>query len=214
LGDDGALRIVFDFGGVLFNWRPADLVRRYFPRLALDAASERGLIDAVFQGFDGDWAQFDRGLLEADELVERIALRTGLHLPDVQGLVDSVPQSLTPRADTVALLQRLHAVGATLHFLSNMPRIYAAHLDRTHPKLMGHFTSGLYSSHVQLIKPEAAMFRLASERFGVPGHRLVLLDDIADNVRAAQALGWKALHFRDAASCEADVRARGWWPGG
>ena len=100
----------------------------------------------------------------------------------------------------------------TLHFLSNMPRLYAEHLDRTHPELMGRFHSGVYSSRVQLIKPEEAMFRLASDRFGAAGEQLLLLDDIEVNVRAAQVHGWKALQFIDAASCEQALRAHGWWP--
>jgi HAD superfamily hydrolase (TIGR01509 family) len=77
---------------------------------------------------------------------------------------------------------------------------------------MAHFDNGVYSSHVRLIKPEQAMFRLASERFGAPAQQLVLLDDIAANVSAAQAHGWKALQFSDAAQCEAGLRANGWWP--
>lgn len=211
-GADGALRIVFDFGGVLFHWRPIELVQRHFPRQARDAASAQATVAAVFQGFGGDWAQFDRGALEASELVQRIVARTGLDLAEVQSLVDTVPHSLTPKADTVALLRRLHATGATLHFLSNMPRLYAEHLDRTHPDLMAHFLSGVYSAHVQLIKPEAAIYRVASERFGAPGHQLVLLDDVDVNVSAAQAQGWKALQFSDAAACERMLQANGWWP--
>jgi putative hydrolase of the HAD superfamily len=209
---DGALRIVFDFGGVLFNWRPLDLVRGHFPQQARDDASARATVAAVFQGFSGDWAQFDRGVLEAAELVQRIAARTGLPFAQVRALVDAVPASLTPKPDTVALLERLHAAGTTLHFLSNMPRLYADHLDRTHPELMARFAGGVYSSHVRLIKPEEALFRLAGERFGVPGHRLVLLDDMALNVEAALSHGWKALHFNDAASCERALQAQGWWP--
>jgi putative hydrolase of the HAD superfamily len=212
--DDGrALRIVFDFGGVLFNWQPIELVQRHFPQQAHDAASARASAAAVFQGFNGDWAEFDRGVLEADELAQRIATRTGLPVANVAALVDAVPPSLTPKSDTVTLLERLRGAGVTLHFLSNMPRLYADHLDRTHPELMAHFHSGVYSSRVQLIKPEEAMYRLASERFGAPGHRLVLLDDIAANVSAAQAHGWKALQFADAASCELALQAQGWWPG-
>jgi HAD superfamily hydrolase (TIGR01509 family) len=65
---------------------------------------------------------------------------------------------------------------------------------------------------VQVIKPEAAVFELASERFGAPPHRLVLLDDIAANVAGARANGWKALQFTDAASAEEALRANGWWP--
>jgi putative hydrolase of the HAD superfamily len=207
-----ALSIVFDFGGVLFNWRPIKLVQRHFPRHVHDNASARATVAAVFQGFGGDWAQFDRGVLEADELVQRIAVRTGLPRANVRELVDSVPASLTPKQDTVALLERLRSAGVTLHYLSNMPRLYAEHLDRTHPELMAHFRSGVYSSQVRLIKPEEALYRLASDRFGVSGAQLVLLDDIERNVRAAQAHGWKALQFSDAASCERALRAQGWWP--
>jgi putative hydrolase of the HAD superfamily len=170
------------------------------------------LVAVLFEGFGGDWAQFDRGTVEADELVRRIVARTGLAARDVATLVEAVPPSLTPKPDTVGLLQQLAASGVVLHFLSNMPRVYAEHLERTHPQLMAHFDSGVYSSHVQLIKPEAAIFELASARFGVPGERLVLLDDIAVNVAAAEASGWKALQFSDAAECERALRSRGWWP--
>jgi putative hydrolase of the HAD superfamily len=210
--EPGALRIVFDFGGVLFNWRPRELVQRFLPAHAGDDAAVVRLVSGVFQGFGGDWAQFDRGVLEADELVHRIATRTGLPSPDVAALVAGVPPSLTPRPDTVDLLLRLRAAGVTLHFLSNMPRPYAAHLDRTHPELMQHFERGLYSSHVQLIKPEAALYELASRHFDAPADRLVLLDDIAANVEAARTIGWKALQFTDAAACERALRAHGWWP--
>ncbi len=160
IADEGALRIVFDFGGVLFNWQPLELVRRYLPRQAVDAASTGALVADVFQGFGGDWAQFDRGALDDAELVRRIAARTGLPAREVAALVDGVPPSLTPKPDTVALLRRLRAAGTPLHFLSNMPRPYAEHLDRTHPDLMGHFRSGLYSSHVRLIKPEGEAVRV------------------------------------------------------
>jgi putative hydrolase of the HAD superfamily len=210
----GPLRIVFDFGGVLFNWRPIELVQRHLPRQAADAASTGALVADVFQGFGGDWAQFDRGLLDAPQLVRRIAARTGLDAGDLAALVDGVAPSLTPKPDTVDLLLRLHAAGAALHFLSNMPRPYAEHLDRSHPDLMGCFRSGLYSSHVRLIKPEAELFELARSRFAAAGDRLLLLDDIAANVDAARANGWLAVQFSDARGCERALRANGWWPGG
>jgi len=211
---DGSLpRIVFDFGGVLFNWQPVELVQRHLPLQATDAASIRSLVADVFQGFGGDWAQFDRGLLDEPQLVRRIVARTGLSASDVAALVDGVAPSLTPKPDTVDLLRRLRAAGAPLHFLSNMPRPYAEHLDRSHPDLMSHFRCGLYSSHVRLIKPEAELFELARRRFAGPGDRLVLLDDIAANVDAARADGWTGVQFIDSHHCEQALRANGWWPG-
>ena len=212
--DDGALRIVFDFGGVLFNWQPLELVRRHLPRYATDAASTRALVASVFQGFGGDWAQFDRGVLDEPELVRRIVARTGLDAREVAALVNGVPPSLTPKPDTVDLLLRLRAAGVALHFLSNMPLPYAEHLDRTHPELMRVFHSGLYSSRVQLIKPEAELYELAGRSFASAADRLVLLDDMAVNVDAARDSGWKALQFTDAHRCEQALRANGWWPSG
>jgi len=212
--DVAALRIVFDFGGVLFNWQPEQLVRRYLPRQATDAAAIRALVAGVFQGFGGDWAQFDRGVLDGPELVRRIAARTGLDAREVATLVDGVPPSLTPKPDTVDLLRRLGASGVTLHYLSNMPLPYAQYLNDRHPELLAHFRSGLYSSQARLIKPEAALYELARRRFGAAADRLLLLDDIAANVDAARASGWKALLFTDASSCEQTLRANGWWPSG
>jgi len=212
--DDGAFRIVFDFGGVLFNWRPAELLRRHLPRQATDAASIRALVAGVFGGFGGDWAQFDRGVLDAPELVRRIATRTGLDARELANLVDGIPLSLTPKSDTVDLVMRLRAAGAPLHFLSNMPLQYAEHLDDTHPDLMAAFRSGLYSSRVGLVKPEAELYDLASRRFNASPDRLVLLDDMPANVDAAHANGWKALQFTDAHSCEQALRANTWWPQG
>jgi len=210
----GALRFVFDFGGVLFNWQPLWLVRTYLPQHAVDAVASRALVADVFQGFGGDWAQFDRGAIGAGELVRRIVARTGLPVADVAALVDGVPPSLTPKPDTVALLHRLHAAAVPLHFLSNMPAAYAEHLERTHPELLARFGSGIYSSHVQLIKPEDEIFGLASQRFAAPPEHLVLLDDIEANVAAARANGWKALRFTDAHACEQALRTNGWWPVG
>lgn len=209
-----APRFVFDFAGVLFGWQPLELIRRCLPHRAPDDAAARTLQTAIFEGYGGDWATFDRGRIRADELVQRIAQRTALPAADVRTVVDAVPHALSPRADTVALLARLKAAGAALHFLSNMPLPYAEHLDRRYPDLMAQFGGGVYSCRVQLIKPEPAIFAAAAAAFDAAGHRLVLLDDILANVEAARASGWHALHFTDAASAEAALREQGWWPAG
>jgi putative hydrolase of the HAD superfamily len=210
--DEETLRIVFDFAGVVFRWQPLQLVQRHLPRHAADLDAAQTAMAAVFEGFGGDWALFDRGQLEADELVRRIVARSGFDAAGVAALVDAVPHALEPDAETVRLLSRLRAAGARLHFLSNMPLPYAAHLDRAHPEVIGHFTSGLYSAREGLIKPEPALYARAGERFGAPANRLLLIDDMPVNVEAARLHGWQAMHFTEAYSCEHALRAHGWWP--
>jgi putative hydrolase of the HAD superfamily len=204
-----AFRIVFDFGGVLFRWQPPQLLRSLLPQHAVDAASAQRLAESIFQGYGDDWAEFDRGVLEVPELVQRIAARTGLPSPAVQAVVNAVPAELQPAACTVALLQRLHARGRALHFLSNMPRPYAEHLQREHPFLRC-FASGVFSAHVGLVKPEPAIFAVAAQHFGAEPSQLLLIDDVAENVEAARDAGWQALQFVDTMDCEARLRAGGW----
>jgi putative hydrolase of the HAD superfamily len=205
------MKFVFDFGAVLFDWRPPALLRQHLPQRVVDEASAAHWVQQFFQDYSGDWGAFDGGTLAADELVARIAARTGLSPAEVQAVVDAVPQALAPLPDSVALLARLRRAAQPLYYLSNMPAPYADHLERTHP-FVGWFDDGVFSSRVKLSKPAPAIFALAQQRFGHPGHELVFLDDHPANVAAARAAGWNALLFRDAAQAEADLRAAGWWP--
>ncbi len=205
----GERHFVFDFGGVLFNWQPHELLRRTLPQQAIDEPSARHWVQQVFENYGGDWGEFDRGTVSPAELVLRIAVRTGLSAAAVQAVVDAVPAELQPQAATVALLGRLRTAGHRLFYLSNMPQPFAEHLERTHP-FVGWFEDGVFSSRVQHIKPEPAIFALAARRFGLLPTSLMFIDDVEHNVRAARVAGWNAQHFVDAEQCEAGLREQGW----
>jgi putative hydrolase of the HAD superfamily len=200
------INIVFDFGGVLFRWQPQDFLARLLPAHAPDAEAARVLAHDFFEGYTGDWGEFDRGTVEPGPLAARIARRTGLGLDEVRRVIDGVPAELQPIEGTVDLLHRLHAAGRPLYFLSNMPEPYAQHLERTHG-FLGLFRGGVFSSRAGLIKPEPEIFAHAAQRLGLVPERTVFIDDVADNVAAARAAGWRALQFVDPAQCEAALRA-------
>jgi len=200
--------IVFDFGGVLFNWHPPGLLRRELPHVATDEDSARHWAAQIFQGYEGDWAAFDRGTVTVPALVDRISRRTGLLPADVQRVVDAVPFELQPKPDTVALLHRLHDAGHTLYYLSNMPAPYADILESGNA-FFACFTAGVFSARVHLIKPEQAIFELAAAHFGQRPQDLLFLDDLAPNVAVARALGWHAWQFHDAAQTAVQLREAG-----
>ena len=205
------MKLVFDLGGVVLRWRPDEFLVRWLPERAPDAAAALALAAAVFEGFGGDWAEFDRGRLEAAVLARRIAARTGLPLETARHLIDAIPGELQPMDDTVALLERLRRAGQTLCFLSNMPAPYADHLQATHA-VLGAFEAGLYSSRIGLIKPEPALFEHAASVFGAASAELLLIDDNPANVVAAREAGWQGLRFESASQCEADLRRLGFLP--
>lgn len=195
---------IFDFGAVVFRWRPPVLLSRLVPEHTPTPEAAQALAHRFFvEG--GDWSRFDRGTIEVPELVARIAARTGLAPAQVQAVIDAVPAELAPLPDTVAWLAHLREAGHRLFYLSNMPRPYARHLSQAHP-FLSWFEAGLYSADVGHIKPERAVFELALQRFGVAAHDCVFLDDHPDNVRAARALGLQAVQFVDALQAQRDVR--------
>jgi HAD superfamily hydrolase (TIGR01509 family) len=200
--------IVFDFGAVVFQWRPTVMLRRELPHLATDETRAAHWAAQIFQSYGGDWADFDRGQVSVPDLVARISARTGLPRSDVQTAVDGVAGELQAQPAMVALLQRLHGAGRRLHFLSNMPAAVASELEARND-FMRCFTSGVFSSRVQLIKPDPAIYRLAAARFQAAPADLVFIDDHPPNVAAAQALGWDGFVFHSPAQAEAELGARG-----
>ena len=202
------MNLVFDFGGVLFRWQPHEFIARLLPERAPNEAAAHATVLEFFEGFGGDWGEFDRGTIDAGPLAERIAARTGLSLAQTRSVIDAVPEELRPVPGTVDLLRRLHQAGWPLYYLSNMPEPYARHLEATHD-FVAWFRSGLFSSRVRLIKPEPAIFTLAASSFGVEPGQTLFIDDVAHNVDAARAAGWQALRFHNPQQCEEELVRRG-----
>lgn len=198
------MAVIFDLGGVLLRWQPHVLVQQVLPRHAPDAGAAFTLVERLFQSFEpgSDWAEFDRGALDVPALVQRLSTRLSIPADALRQLVDAVPAHLMLMPDTVDLLRRLQAAGERLLYLSNMPSPYTAHV-RAQLQAIDVFEDGVFSAEVGLVKPEPAIFELAAQRFGLAPEACRYLDDNAVNVHAAQALGWQAWQFRDAAQAGA-----------
>lgn len=202
------LHFIFDFGAVLFRWRPDVLLAQVLPQRVHDPASAQHWKEQIFQSYQGDWGDFDDGRVTVPELVARISARTGLAPEEVQAVVAAVPAELAPIAGSVAILAALREAGHRLFFLSNMPEPYAQHLERSHA-FLSWFEAGVFSARVGCRKPAAPIFELALARFGVASHEALFIDDHPANIAAAQALGLPALLFTTPEQLALDLAARG-----
>lgn len=213
LGADTAAApaVVFDFGAVLFQWKPLQLLQQVVPDLAPDEAAAQRLAAQVFESFTpaSDWAQFDLGRVDEAALASRIARRIGAAEDRVRRVIDAIPGHLQPQPDTVALLRSLKAAGHRLFYLSNMPLPYAEHLERHNP-FIGDFADGIFSARVGLMKPRAEIFDLAERRFALDPARTVFIDDHAGNASAARGRGWQAVQFQSALQTRGALADSGW----
>jgi len=191
------LNLVFDLGGVVLDWRPADLLQATFPDQASSHQHAAALAQQVFG--HADWLAFDQGVLGAAELTRRTAARLALDASALATLIDSIGDLLQPMAGALELLDRLRQrrdghSPLRLYYLSNMPQPYARVLESRF-EFFSWFDGGLFSSDVQLIKPDPAIYQLLARRYAFNPGQTLFVDDLQANVRAAQALGWRGHHF-------------------
>jgi epoxide hydrolase-like predicted phosphatase len=64
----------------------------------------------------------------------------------------------------------------------------------------------IYSAEVKLVKPDARIFQLALARLGVQAKGAVFVDDMLENVRAAQSLGMKGVQFKNTMQAITEVK--------
>jgi len=204
------MAVVFDLGGVVFQWKPLILLQDLFPHLVSDEVAAKKLASQIFESFNpaSDWAQFDLGLIEPDALAAKISKRVGISEADMHVLIAAIPNHLAPLSGTVSLIADLKAAGQTLYYLSNMPAGYAQYLESTHD-FFQHFSDGIFSARIQQMKPQMPIFQSANQRFGVSGKETVFIDDVQHNIDAAHAHGWTGVRFDEPAQVRRDLVALG-----
>ncbi len=201
-------RVVFDFGAVLFRWRPAHVVRTVWPHRARTEAELAQTVADCFQAYGGDWGAFDQGLIDEQVLAERMQARMGWPVAEVLALVAAIDAELQVQPGVLALLLELKAAGHRLSYLSNMPTVLSRGLLARNP-LPTWFESGVFSCDVRLIKPDPALFALAAQSFGEQPTDCLLIDDHPANIEAAHAGGWQAELFTTPALLAEALNARG-----
>jgi 2-haloacid dehalogenase len=118
-------------------------------------------------------------------------------------------ESLGPAVDgMVELVEELDAAGIPLFAITNFSDEFWGPFARTQP-VFGRFRDIVVSGTERLVKPDRAIYELALRRFGMPASELIFIDDRAENVAGAEAVGMRGHLFRDAATLRADLSALG-----
>jgi putative hydrolase of the HAD superfamily len=190
--------VIFDFGGVLVNWRPEEIIDGFYAEPELREA----IRTHAFQ--HDDWLDMDRGVLDEATVVRRFAARMGRPDSEMSALLDRVRESLTPIEPTVGLLTELRDRGLTLYGLSNISEPNFEHLRSLH-EFFGLFEGIVVSARVKLLKPDPAIYEHLRERYGLDFGESVFIDDLPRNVESARRLGLPAIRFTSAAQVRREL---------
>ena len=194
--------VFWDFGNVIVRWDPRTLYSKIFP----DPAERDRFLSEVCTPL---WhVETDRGVTFADNCA-RLARRHPRHAAAIWAWSRRWAEMFSgPIPETEAAIEALHARGTPQFGLSNISHETLASTMAMSPafaRLDGVIASGLEG----VIKPDPAIFRLATERFGYAPAECLFIDDGPHNVAAAQALGFDVHHFTDPAGLAPALQARG-----
>jgi putative hydrolase of the HAD superfamily len=192
------MNVVFDLGGVVFHWRPNDIISRVF-----DDPTTQSLVKVQIFEHD-DWVALDRGTISFDQAVEQGASRTGLPRSDIQKLLDEVPRSLTPIPGTIDLIRSVKKFNNKLFVLSNMQFASIAYLEKKHD-IWDLFDGIVISCRIRQVKPESGIFEHMLMEHQLLPHETVFIDDMSQNLAAASALGIQTIKFVDPPQCRQDL---------
>ena len=181
--------VIFDIGRVLYDWDPRFLYERLIPENeALDAF----LRDVVTT----EWHfQHDAGRDFADTSAELTALHPH-HAELIAAwrprFAESIPGPIAGMHDLVA---RLDEAGVPLFAITNFSHEFFPPFRAAEAALFDRFRDIVVSGTEKLVKPHAAIYRLALDRFGLRAEEAVFIDDSAANVAGAEAVGMHAILF-------------------
>ncbi|MBO9518409.1 MAG: HAD family phosphatase [Porphyrobacter sp.] len=194
--------VVFDIGRVLFDWN----LRYLFEKLIEDQAElDWFLANVVTESWH---FQSDGGRPLTEMLPERIA-EFPQHATLIEAyaarFMETLPHAIPGSHE---LVQRLAERGVPLFALTNFGAEFWARFRPAQP-VFDPFIDVVVSGEERCAKPAARIYEIAEQRFGLPPSALFFTDDNPANVAAAQARGWQAHLFTDAASLEAELVERG-----
>jgi putative hydrolase of the HAD superfamily len=191
--------VIFDFGGVLVEWRPQQIIELFYADEALRALAQT----EIFQ--HPDWLELDLGTLEEAAAVQRFSERTGRPLAEMTALFEHVRQSLRPIPHSVEVLRELSRAAIPLYGLSNMPAATFEFL-RARDEHWSVFRGIVISGAVKMMKPDARIFEHIAQLHGLTPAETLFIDDSPPNIETARRLGFHTLLFRDPIQSGAEIK--------
>lgn len=192
----GVSFIYFDVNGCLVHF-----YQRAFTKLSADTGAPADLVEAAFWHYNDEAC---RGRLSMSDFNAKLAERLGIAKVNWQ---DYYLETVEPIEQMQAVLNwasERYKVGLLTNIMPGL--LTAMRRAGRVPDLP--YDAIVDSSEIGAIKPEAEIYKTATERAGVPAEEILLIDDSRVNLMAAEKFGWHVLWFDDARPEEMADRVR------
>ena len=190
--------VIFDFGRVISAQKPPSLFRTYEEDLGL---APETINTIMFQS--EAWEEALLGRKTVEDFWQAIGPELGLKaVAEIEAFHRRYHADEAINEDVLHLILRLHG-RYKLAVLSNSPPGLTRWLDSW--KILDLFHVVFCSGDEGIVKPDPRAFARTLERLGVKPEEALFIDDTAEHVEAARALGLRGVVFTTAERLEEDL---------
>ena len=181
--------LIFDCGQVLVRFEPAYMVGVYVTEPADAALLQEVVFDRMY------WDRLDAGTITNEETMEAVKARLPERLWDVADTIYynwiyNIPEIEGMRE---LILRIKSTYGVDTYLLSNISHYFADHAHEI--PILSLIDHPVYSSRCGFVKPAAEIYRYICDTYGLEPYACLFVDDRAENIAAAEAMGMRGYLF-------------------
>ena len=190
LSPGAADALLFDLGRVVLDLDFNRTLRHWASHAGCEPARlmERFSRDELYQ-------RHERGEISDQAFFTELRSSLGIDISDPQFL-DGWNAIFVGEIPGMRQLLARAARALPLYAFSNTNLPHVEYFSTKFSELLGHFREIFASSKIGLRKPDAEAYDHVVRAIGVPAHRVVFFDDLAENIAGAQACGLTAVQVR------------------
>lgn len=193
--------VIFDIGNVLVDFKWRELMEELGLPKALQPEFEKTVFGSHW------WGELDHGVLEESEVLEKLREDNKGHLDEFNLIWDNRDKLVKPYPYAVSWIENLKKCGFKVYLLSNYPRdLFSLHTECGCFPFLDKVDGKVVSGFVKMIKPNADIYEHLMKKYGLEPSECVFLDDRAENIEAARALGMKGIVFESYEQANAALR--------
>ncbi len=196
--------VIFDYGMVLSQPQEPVALNNLLTITGLD----RDTFDSHYWKHRHD---YDMGKLDGPAYWRQVASDTSIDLTatDIERLIENdVLMWCTINEPMLAWAKSLGESGLRIGILSNMGEDTLAYM-RQEFSWLGDFDHHTWSCELGIAKPDPAIYTYTCEKLDIAPAEALFLDDKAENIRAAEAVGLNGIQFRNIEQLQKDLEIRG-----
>ena len=191
LNSDAIKVVFFDLGSVLVNIH----LDVFVSKISQATHTDPRLIFAWMEANRDFYQKFERGLIDTEEFFRKVNDQFDSNL-DEQFFKEAYVKIFSLN-DPVVEIARQISSARVISIISNTDELHFGYLMRAFPVLQM-FQSPTTSFETHSLKPEKEIYLHALHTLNVHPERSLFIDDLAENVKGARAVGMQALLFEGA----------------